>query len=116
MEKIKVTHLGEDYATVEIDGEEYQTSLGLGEAIFKLTENKLLKNRRLQKIQHFGEQHPLFNSPDMIEYRAKDVLKNDLMESLNFLDELADHGAEEGEEKHDLHEHYERLADFINKI
>lgn len=32
---IIVTHLGEDYATVEINGEEFETSLGLGEAILK---------------------------------------------------------------------------------
>jgi hypothetical protein len=30
---IKVTHFGEDYATVEVDGVEFETSLGLGEAI-----------------------------------------------------------------------------------
>ena len=31
--KTKVTHLGEDYSTIEIAGEEYQASLGLGEAL-----------------------------------------------------------------------------------
>lgn len=33
---INTTHLGEDYSIVEIDGEEYETSLGLGEAILKM--------------------------------------------------------------------------------
>lgn len=33
---IKVTHFGEDYATVEIDGKEFETSLGLGEALWKV--------------------------------------------------------------------------------
>ena len=40
-DKIKVTHLGEDYATVEVDGVEFQTSLGLGEALLEL--NKLIE-------------------------------------------------------------------------
>ncbi len=32
---IKVTHLGEDYSTIEIEGEEYEESLGFGEALIK---------------------------------------------------------------------------------
>lgn len=39
-EKIKVTHLGEDYSTIEVDGEEYQASLGLGEALLKVLKNE----------------------------------------------------------------------------
>jgi len=30
---IKVTHIGEDYSTIEVDGKAFQASLGLGEAI-----------------------------------------------------------------------------------
>ena len=30
---LKVTHLGEDYSTIEVNGEEFEASLGLGEAI-----------------------------------------------------------------------------------
>lgn len=40
MEKIKVTHLGEDYSTIEVKGEEYQGSLGLGEALLKVLKEK----------------------------------------------------------------------------
>lgn len=35
---IKVTHLGEDYATIEVNGEEFQTSLGLGEKLQEILE------------------------------------------------------------------------------
>lgn len=36
MERIITTHLGEDYGTVEVDGKEFETSLGLAEAIFEV--------------------------------------------------------------------------------
>lgn len=39
-ERIKVTHLGEDYSTIEVDGEEFQASLGLGEALLKVLKNE----------------------------------------------------------------------------
>lgn len=36
--EIKVTHVGEDYATIEVNGVEFQTSKGLGETIFEAQE------------------------------------------------------------------------------
>jgi hypothetical protein len=33
---IKVTHLGLDYSKIEVDGEEFEASLALGEAIAKM--------------------------------------------------------------------------------
>lgn len=60
---IKVTHLGEDYATVEIDGEEFETSLGLGEAILKM----------IGQCKHCGEpMHALVRSHHHTE-DGKDV-------------------------------------------
>lgn len=41
-------------------------------------ENNLLKERRLQAIQNFGEQHPLFFSDEMNEWRKKDNLIEDI--------------------------------------
>ena len=38
------------------------------------------------------------------------------MEALNHLDEVADIGAEEGQEKSDLQKSYTFLADFISKL
>lgn len=32
---ITVTHLGQDYSTISVNGEEFETSLGLGEAIIE---------------------------------------------------------------------------------
>ena len=40
MKEIKVSHLGEDYATIDIEGEEYETSKGLGEALMGALEQK----------------------------------------------------------------------------
>lgn len=37
--QIKVTHIGEDYATIEVDGQEFETSRGLGEAIIEAEES-----------------------------------------------------------------------------
>lgn len=34
--KIEVTHLGEDYATVSVNGKEFETSLGLGIALMSV--------------------------------------------------------------------------------
>lgn len=44
MKEIKVTHLGEDYATVDIEGEEFETSLALGEALIIALEQKQITN------------------------------------------------------------------------
>lgn len=35
--KIEVTHLGEDYATVAVNGKEFETSKGLGIAIMSIS-------------------------------------------------------------------------------
>lgn len=42
--KIEVTHVGEDYATVEVNGVEFETSKGLGEAIIEEQENIITHN------------------------------------------------------------------------
>ena len=44
MENLKVTHIGEDYATIELNGAEYEISRGLGEALRK--EIRRLKDDR----------------------------------------------------------------------
>ncbi len=36
MNKIKVTHLGEDYSTIEVNGYEFEASLGLGQELLKV--------------------------------------------------------------------------------
>lgn len=40
MKEIKITHLGEDYGTVDIEGEEFECSLGLALALMNALEQK----------------------------------------------------------------------------
>lgn len=44
---------------------------------------------------------------------ANEKQKQELLDALNHMDELADRGADEGEEKRDLEKSYLFLADFI---
>lgn len=37
---MEVTHIGEDYAKIEVNGEEYETAKGIGEAIQKVGKEK----------------------------------------------------------------------------
>jgi len=66
---IKVTHLGEDYAIVEINGEEFETSLGFGEALFEL----------IGQCKHCGEpMHTLVKShhhTELVDGVITDVTK-----------------------------------------
>lgn len=50
MDKIKVTHLGEDYSTIEVNGEEFEASLGLGEAIHAVLNPT--KNIIVESVEH----------------------------------------------------------------
>lgn len=50
---IQVTHLGEDYSTIEVNGTEYEASLGLGEAIMEETESKIVhRSTEVEKIRN----------------------------------------------------------------
>ena len=50
---IKVTHLGQDYATVEVNGNEFETSLGLGEALLEESESKIVyRSTEVEKIRN----------------------------------------------------------------
>lgn len=44
MDIIKVTHFGEDYATVEVNGKEFEVAKGLGEAIVEAQEKTVTHN------------------------------------------------------------------------
>lgn len=50
MKKINVTHYGEDYATVTVNGEDFETSLGLGEAIAKALKAPAENDNTIKKI------------------------------------------------------------------
>lgn len=42
--KIEVTHFGEDYATIEVNGKEFEVAKGLGEAIVEAQEAEITHN------------------------------------------------------------------------
>ncbi len=62
--KIKVTHLGEDYATVKIGNEEFQTSLGLGEALIDLSRGNAMCCPMCDTVLTWTPTNPLYKGSE----------------------------------------------------
>ena len=85
MDKIKVTHLGEDYSTIEINGLEFEASRGIGIELLKVVkEQKRIKESLANVLDYifWDEELDFRNQGEPEKHIFRDIERvNDWLES-----------------------------------